>query len=101
MIEIKRISTTYKENNNKDYKETYRELETNKKVSDIDAEVQNLGAKLTIYKGEELIDLENMSLKDYRKIASLFVKTLEKEIVEVRADSANVYKSSVSIIARI
>ena len=101
MIEIKKISTTYKESNNKDYKETYRELETNKKLGDIVAECMNNDVKFQVFVKDEEINIYELKTIDYMKLASQFVKEVEKIITEVKSDSANVYKSSMLVIARL
>lgn len=98
MTQITKISTTYTENNNKDFKESYRELDTAKRFSDIDAEAQENGAEMVVMQGENIVDLENITLAEYRKIAGKYIHTLEKEITEVRSDSATVYKNHIKYI---
>ena len=101
MIEIKKISTSYKENHNKDYKETYRELETNKKLGDIVAECMHNDVKFQVFVDGVETNIYELKTLDYMKLSAKFVKEVEKIITEVKSDSANVYKSSMLVIVRL
>ena len=102
MIEIKKITTTYKENEfNSDYKETHRKLETNKKLGDIVAECISGDVKFQVFvKGEE-VNIYELKTIDYMALASKYVEEVEKIITQVNSDSANVYKSSMLVIVRL
>ena len=82
--------SVYENSNNTDYKEIYRELETSKRFSDLDAEAQMFGAVVRVFKGANEIDFENISLADYRKLCSLNALEVRKEIHEIKKDSATV-----------
>ena len=101
MIEIKKITTTYKESENHDYKETFRKLETNKKLGDIVAECMTNDTKFKVFVGNEEVNIYELKTLDYMKLSSKFVHEVEKIITEIRSDSANVYKSSMLVIVRL
>ena len=101
MIEIKKISTTYKENNNRDYKETYRELETNKKLGDVVAECMTNDTEFHVFVENEEVNIYELKTIDYMKLSGKFVKEVEKHITEIKSDSANVYKSSMIAVIKL
>lgn len=80
----------YQNSKNTDYKETYRELETSKRFSEIDAEAQEFNASLIVFINGNKVDLDNITMKDYRKLCSLYALEISKEIREVKKDSATV-----------
>lgn len=101
MKEIKKITTTFKENNNRDYKETYRELATEKRLSDIVGECMSANTDFKVFDVEKEINIYDLPVRDYMELGAKFVSEVEKIITEVRSDSANIYKSKMQVIVRL
>ena len=92
MKKVRQIKTTYKDTKNEDLKIEVRYPETEKTFAEIDTEINQRGATLELYEGENKLDLENMSLKDYRRLASLYVKELTIMIEDEIINSSSVRK---------
>ena len=80
--------TIYKESENEDFDKAIRFLDTEKRFAEIDSLIQESEATAEIYKDSELVDLENVSVAEFRKLSSMLVKDLEIHIEQEKSSNA-------------